>query len=83
MPGSCVRSKHVVDVQMGLGHQRQVFDCPGFEFTQSPAVGHIHAAVPDAPFVEDCVAVATLASHILDRPVGLGLWVGPMSCSSR
>lgn len=62
-----------MDVQMGFGQQLLELVVLGLEFTQAPGIGHLHAAVLRAPFVERRIAEAALAAQILDRQAGLGL----------
>jgi len=46
---------------------------PGFDLTQPPRVGHVHASVLGAQFVESEIAEASFSAQLLDRQVGPGL----------
>jgi hypothetical protein len=63
-----------VDVQVGLCQQLLELVVLRLQFTQPPRVGHVHAAVLGALFVEGRVAEAAPAAQILDRQTGLGLF---------
>jgi fibronectin-binding autotransporter adhesin len=62
-----------VDVQVRLGQQFLELVVLGLQLAQAPGIGHIHAAVLGAPFVEGRVAEAALATQLLDRQASFGL----------